>query len=106
VVAARTAKVSVVTTSVLDDGMGVLLIEVAVAAPRIGVTRVGLVANTREPEPVPSLITPANSVELVVANADNLSVVTTKVFEDGIVVLLIVVTPAIAPASLIVTTLF
>lgn len=44
------------------------LIVVAVAAPSTGVTRVGLVANTRDPEPVSSLITPFNSSEVVAAN--------------------------------------
>ena len=33
---------------------------VPVAAPIFGVVRVGLVANTKLPEPVSSLITPAN----------------------------------------------
>ena len=37
-----------------------LLIEVAVATPSTGVTKVGLVAKTREPEPVSSLIAVAN----------------------------------------------
>ena len=41
---------------------------VAVAAPRTGVTRVGLLANTRDPEPVSSLITHFNSSEVVAAN--------------------------------------
>lgn len=41
---------------------------VAVAAPSTGVTRVGLVANTRDPDPVSSLITPASCAEVVEAN--------------------------------------
>ena len=41
---------------------------VAVATPRDGVTRVGLVANTRDPEPVSSLITHFNCSEVVAAN--------------------------------------
>ena len=44
------------------------LILVAVATPRTGVTRVGLVANTRAPDPVSSLITPASCAEVVEAN--------------------------------------
>ena len=41
---------------------------VAVAAPSTGVTRVGLVANTRDPDPVSSLITPFSSSDVVAAN--------------------------------------
>ncbi len=41
---------------------------VAVATPSTGVTRVGLVANTRDPLPVSSLITHFNSSEVVEAN--------------------------------------
>ena len=41
---------------------------VAVATPRAGVTRVGEVANTRDPEPVSSLITHFNCSEVVAAN--------------------------------------
>ena len=59
--------------------------------PRIGVTRVGLDANTSAPLPVSSLITPASSAEVVAAKAESLSVVTTKVLEAGIVVPLSVV---------------
>ena len=36
--------------------------------PRAGVTRVGLLANTRDPDPVSSLITPLSSSEVVDAN--------------------------------------
>lgn len=46
----------------------VAVILVAVAAPSTGVTNVGLVANTRLPLPVSSLITPANSLLVVAAN--------------------------------------
>ena len=42
--------------------------EVPVAAPRTGVTRVGLVANTRAPLPVSFEITPKSSKEVVAAN--------------------------------------
>ena len=45
---------------------------VAFAAPNVGVTRVGLVANTRLPEPVSSEITPASSADVVAANTLNL----------------------------------
>ena len=44
------------------------LIVVAVAAHSTGVTRVGLLANTKDPLPVSSLITPFNSSEVVAAN--------------------------------------
>ena len=37
-----------------------LFIEVAVATPKIGVTRVGDVAKTKDPEPVSLEITPSN----------------------------------------------
>lgn len=45
-----------------------LLILVAVAAPIVGVVKVGLVPNTNAPEPVSSEITPASCAEVVVAN--------------------------------------
>lgn len=44
------------------------LIVVAVAAHSTGVTRVGLLANTKAPLPVSSLITPFSSSEVVDAN--------------------------------------
>ena len=50
-----------------------LLIEVAVATPNAGVTKVGDSAKTNAPVPVSSEITPANSAEVVEDNADNLS---------------------------------
>jgi hypothetical protein len=66
-------------------------IDVAVAAPSAGLTKVGEVANTSAPDPVSSLITPASSAEVVAAKAESLSVVTTKVLEAGTVVPLRVV---------------
>jgi hypothetical protein len=45
-----------------------LLIDVADATPRVGVTRVGDVAKTRDPDPVSSEITPASCKEVVEAN--------------------------------------
>ena len=48
-----------------------LLKEVPVATPIFGVVSVGLVANTRAPEPVSSEITPANCAEVVAANCAN-----------------------------------
>mgnify|MGYP003351242026 CR=1 FL=1 len=54
------------------------VILVAVAAPRIGVTRVGLVANTREPEPVSSVTAAAICAE-----------VATKVLLPKLIVLLV-----------------
>ena len=41
--------------------------DVALAAPRVGVTSVGLVANTNEPEPVSSVTAAAKLAELGVA---------------------------------------
>ena len=53
---------------------------------RTGLESVGLVPNTRAPLPVSSVITPASSDDVVAARVDSLSVVTTKVLVDGIVV--------------------
>jgi hypothetical protein len=60
--------------------------DVPVAAPMFGVTRVGVLAKTSAPVPVSSEIIPASSDEDVAASTFNLSVVTTIVFDDGIVV--------------------
>ncbi len=49
--------------------------EVAEATPKVGVTNVGEVANTKAPEPVSLLITLANSEDVVADKALNLSVV-------------------------------
>ncbi len=49
--------------------------EVAEATPKVGVTKVGEVANTKVPEPVSSLMTPANSEDVVADKALNLFVV-------------------------------
>ena len=49
-----------------------LLTLVALATPSVGVTSVGLVANTNAPLPVSSLITPASSLLVVAANTFNL----------------------------------
>lgn len=57
--------------------MATLFMEVAVATPRVGVTKVGEEANTNVPEPVSSEITPANSEEVVAAKALSLLVVYT-----------------------------
>jgi hypothetical protein len=51
--------------------------EVAEATPRLGVTNVGEVANTKDPDPVSFEMTLANSVEEVKANTLSLSVVYT-----------------------------
>ena len=62
---------------------------------KVGVpVKVGEADNTKLPVPVSSEITPANSAEVVAAITFNLSVVTTNVFEVGIVVLLILVAVA------------
>jgi hypothetical protein len=68
--------------------------DVPVAAPMFGVVNVGLVANTSEPDPCSSEITPASSDEVVDESTLNLSVVTTRVFDAGMVVLLILVAVA------------
>jgi hypothetical protein len=62
-----TVPVSLVLTKVALDGIVVPLIDVAVATPRTGVTRVGDVAKTREPEPVSSEISVLSSKEVVAA---------------------------------------
>src|SRR3990167_7742102 len=49
--------------------------EVPVAAPRTGVTRVGVSAKTKAPDPVSSEITPSSSAEVVAAKTDNLLLV-------------------------------
>jgi hypothetical protein len=50
-----TVPVSLVLTRVALEGIVVPLIDVAVATPNTGVTRVGLVASTTEPVPVSSV---------------------------------------------------
>jgi len=59
------------------------LIEVAVAAPRTGVTSVGVFAKTRAPVPVSSEITPASSDEVVAENTDSLFEVAARVPDVG-----------------------
>ncbi len=49
-----------------------LLIDVAEATPKTGVTSVGVSLNTAKPDPDSSLSTPRNSAEVVAANTDNL----------------------------------
>ena len=85
-----TYAVESVATKVLDDGIVVPLMLVAVATPKTGVTNVGVLANTNAPVPVSSEMTPASSAEVVAANTDNLSAVLVKVADVGIVVELIV----------------
>ncbi len=63
--------------------------EVPVAAPMFGVTSVGVLAKTSDPVPVSSEMTPASSEEDVAARADSLSVVTTSVLLEGMLVPLI-----------------
>ena len=53
--------------------------------PKAGVTKVGLIDITTLPVPVSSEITPANSEDVVAESTFNLSVVTTNVFDAGIV---------------------
>jgi hypothetical protein len=73
----------------------------AEGVPSAGVTNVGELANTSAPLPVSSEITPANSLDDVAARTDNLSVVTTSVLDDGIVVLLIEVAVATPRAGVV-----
>lgn len=54
---------------------------VAVAAQRVGVTRVGDVQNTSDPLHVSSVITPASSLDVVLANAESLLAVSAIVQE-------------------------
>jgi hypothetical protein len=53
----------------VDIGRPVALVNVPDAGvPKAGVIKAGLVANTKEPVPVSSEMTPASSVEVVAAN--------------------------------------
>ena len=56
-----------------------LLMLVAVATPSVGVTKVGVLANTKAPLPVSSDITPSNSNDVVAAKSDNLLLVVANV---------------------------
>ena len=69
-----------------DVTLPVSVSDVPVAAPITGVTSVGVFANTSDPVPVSSEMTPANSEDVVAARAESLSVVTTRVLLVGIVV--------------------
>jgi hypothetical protein len=64
VLPSATVKVALVAGAV----MATLLIEVALATPRVGVVRDGEVAKTNAPLPVSSLITPASCDDVVAAN--------------------------------------
>ena len=55
------------------------MILVAVATPILGVVKAGLVAKTKAPLPVSSLITPANWTEVVAEKTDKSLVVKVKV---------------------------
>jgi hypothetical protein len=58
----------------VESGNPVAFVSVAAdGVPRLGVTKVGLVAKTKEPVPVSSEMTPRNSAEVVDANAESLS---------------------------------
>jgi hypothetical protein len=56
-----------------------LLMLVAVATPNVGVTKVGVLANTKAPLPVSSDIRPNNSNDVVAAKSDNLLLVVANV---------------------------
>jgi len=76
----------------VEIGRPVAFVSVAlVGVPNIGLTSVGVLANTKAPLPVSSEMTPANSLDVVSASADSLSVVTTRVLDAGMVVPLRVV---------------
>lgn len=65
----HTPRASLVLSTTPESGRPVQFVSVPlVGVPSIGVTRVGAVANTRDPEPVSSLITHFNSSEVVAAN--------------------------------------
>ena len=59
------------------------LIDVHVATPMLGVTSVGDVANTSDPVPVSSEITPRSCAEVVAANAPRLLLVDVSVPDVG-----------------------
>jgi len=59
--------------------------DVMVAAPMVGVTRVGEVARTSAPLPVSSDMTPASSADVVAANALSLLLVNAAVPVPGTV---------------------
>ncbi len=70
-----THSASVVESTTQESGSPVQLVSVQLdGVPRAGVTSVGEVANTSDPEPVSSLIIPFNSSEVVAANCDSLPV--------------------------------
>ena len=77
VLPSATASVLLVAGAVI----AILLMLVAVATPRTGVTRVGVLAKTKAPVPVSSLTTPANSADVVAANAERLSDVVARTAE-------------------------
>ena len=60
--------VATVESNWLPERFPEAVTEVAVAAPRTGVMKVGVFANTNEPEPVSSDTTPAICAEVVAAN--------------------------------------
>ena len=78
--------------------MATLLIEVAAATPRMGVTSVGEVAKHAAPLPVSSLSTVASCAEVVEAKTFSVFAVVVSVDVDGIAVPLIVVAVA-APST-------
>jgi len=59
------------------------LIDVHVATPMLGVTSVGDVANTSDPVPVSSEITPRSCADVVAANAPRLLLVDVSVPDVG-----------------------
>ena len=68
-----------------------LLMLVAVATPSVGVTKVGVLANTKAPLPVSSDIRPNNSNDVVAAKSDNLLLVVANVPVVGKVKLVVAV---------------
>ena len=87
---------AVVTADVTNSVVAtwVVFVDAAAVGAKGVPVKVGETDNTKLPVPVSSEITPANSAEVVAAITFNLSVVTTNVFEVGIVVLLILVAVA------------
>ena len=74
-----------------------LLILVAVATPRTGVTSVGVFANTRAPVPVSSLIFPASSEDVHAVKSEIFAAVEARVPDVGSVTLVEPVATIVTP---------
>ena len=74
-----------------------LLMLVAVATPRTGVTSVGDVAKTSAPDPVSSLIFPASSEDVHAAKSEIFAAVEARVPDVGSVTLVVAVATIVTP---------